>query len=62
MAYQHLRLEREAPLTERHRRRGFGAAAPADPRGHGSTLLHSFTLAKQQLQQDVGGFDERKLR
>ena len=61
MAYQHLRLEREAPLTERHRRRGFGAAAPADPRGHGSTLLHSFTLAKQQLQQDVGGFDERKL-
>jgi len=61
MAYEHLRLEKEAPLTERHRRRGYGAAAPADPRGHGSGLLRSFGLARQQLQEDIGGFDERKL-
>ena len=61
MAYEHLRLEKEAPLTERHRRRGFGAAAPADPRGHGSALLRSFDLARRELQQDIGGFDDRKL-
>ena len=61
MAYEHLRLEKEAPLTERHRRRGFGTAAPADPRAHGSTLLRSFGEARQQLQQDIGGFDGRKL-
>lgn len=61
MAYEHLRLEKETPLTERHRRRGFGAAAPEDPRGHGAKLLISFGAAMEQLQLDVGGFDERKL-
>ena len=31
MAYEHLRLEKESPVTDRHRQRGFGAPAPADP-------------------------------
>lgn len=62
MAYEHLRLEKEAPLTERHRRRSIGAAAPADPRAHGATLLQSFHGLQQQVaQRDIGGFDERKL-
>ena len=62
MAYEHLRLEKESPVTDRHRPRGFGAAAPADPRGHGSALLQSFRAVREvAANEDLGGFDDRKL-
>jgi len=62
MAYEHLRLEKESPVTDRHRPRGFGAQPPADPRGHGSALLRSFRAARELAAvQDLGGFDDRKL-
>ncbi len=62
MAYEHLRLEKESPVTDRHRPRGFGAAAPADPRGHGNALLRSFRAVREvAANQDLGGFDDRKL-
>ncbi|MDP2073400.1 S8 family peptidase [Hydrogenophaga sp.] len=62
MTYEHLRLEKETPLTERHRRRGMGGAAPADPRAHGAALLRSFEEVRHQVDlQDVGGFDECRL-
>ena len=62
MAYEHLRLEKESPVTDRHRQRGFGAPAPPDPRGHGNALLRSFRAAREvAANQDLGGFDDRKL-
>ncbi len=62
MAYEHLRLEKESPVTDRHRPRGFGAAAPADPRGHGNALLQSFRAVREvAANEDLGGFDDRKL-
>lgn len=62
MAYEHLRLEKESPVTDRHRRPGFGAPPPADPRGHGGTLLRSFRAAREvAATADLGGFDDRKL-
>lgn len=62
MAYEHLRLEKETLATDRHRPRGFGAPAPADPRGHGNALLRSFrALREVAANEDLGGFDDRKL-
>ena len=62
MAYEHLRLEKESPVTDRHRPRGFGAPAPADPRGHGNALLRSFRAVREvAANENLGGFDDRKL-
>lgn len=62
MAYEHLRLEKESPVTDRHRRPGFGPPPPADPRGHGNALLRSFRAAREvAANEDLGGFDDRKL-
>lgn len=62
MAYEHLRLEAESPVTDRHRPRGFGAPAPADPRGHGNALLRNFRAVREvAANEDLGGFDDRKL-
>jgi len=62
MAYEHLRLEKESPVTDRHRPRGFGAQPRADPRGHGNALLRSFRAVREVVaNEDVGGFDDRKL-
>ena len=59
MAYEHLRLEKESPVTDRHRPRGFGAPAPADPRGHGNALLRSFRAVRElAANEDLGGFDD----
>ena len=62
MAYEHLRLEREAPSTERHPRRHPGIRPPADPRAHGAALAGRLDQARQRaMAEDVGGFDDRKL-
>lgn len=62
MAYEHLRLEREAPSTERHPRRHPGIRPPADPKAHGAALAGQFGRARQRaMAEDVGGFDDRKL-
>lgn len=62
MAYEHLRLNKESPMTDRHRPRGFGTQAPADPRGHGNALLQSFRAVREvAVNEDLGGFDDRKL-
>lgn len=62
MAYEHLRLEKESPIEDRHRRPGFGRQAPADPRGHGAALLRSFQALREiAAQEAVGGFDDRQL-
>jgi hypothetical protein len=65
MAYEHLRLEREAPVNLRHPRRFVGSIPPADPRAHGAVLGQKLQAAKTRLtdpaQADLGGFDNRKL-
>lgn len=62
MAYEHLRLEKESSVTDRHRPRGFGGQPPRDPRGHGNALLRSFRAVREvAANEDVGGFDDRKL-
>lgn len=62
MAYEHLRLEREAPLTQRHPRRHPGIRPPADPRAHAAALAGRLGQARQRATaEDVGGFDDRKL-
>ncbi len=65
MAYEHLRLEREAPINARHPRRFGGGFTPPDPRAHGARLEEKIQAAKTRLtdpaQADIGGFDNRKL-
>jgi len=61
-SYEHLRLEREAPITERHRqpnrRRGF---RPDDPRTFGAQLAEKLAVARQRVEEDIGGYDDRRL-
>lgn len=62
MSYEHLRLGRETPLTDRHPRNFPGVRPPADPRGLGTILAQSLRAARQHaVQEDLGGFDDRKL-
>jgi hypothetical protein len=61
MAYEHLRLGREAPLTERHPRRHPGVRPPTDPRVHGQRLHDRLEAFREQPAPDVGGFDDRRL-
>ena len=65
MAYEHLRLEREAPINFRHPRPFGGGFTPPDPRAHGAGLGRKLQAAKIRLtdpaQADIGGFDNRKL-
>lgn len=65
MAYEHLQLEREAFVNERHRRRYVPPPAPSDPRAFGAALNSRFHAAIARLtepeQADIGGFDTRKL-
>jgi len=60
-AYQHLRIEREQPVNQRRSRPSFGSKPPDDIVGHGKRLYESFTTAKENAQQDIGGFDNRCL-
>lgn len=63
MAYEHLRLGREAPLTDRHRRQDKRPRfRPADPRAHGAMLAQKLIVARERIaEEDLGGFDDRKL-
>lgn len=62
MSYEHLRLGRESPLTDRHPRNFPGVRPPADPRALGSILVQSLSAARQhRAQEDLSGFDDRKL-
>ena len=63
MPYDHLRLGREAPLTERHRaRRNVPRFTPEDPRVFGAILRTKFEEANaRNAQADLGGFDNKRL-
>ena len=59
---EHLRLEREVPITERHRqqdkRRRF---RPADPRQFGQDLAAKLEAAQVHLGEELDGYDDRLL-
>lgn len=63
MAYEHLRLDKETPTTDRHRRQNKKPAfRPEDPTAFGNALLRGFRAARElAANEDLGGFDDRKL-
>jgi hypothetical protein len=61
MSYQHLRIQREQPLTQRHPRKP-KPFKPIDAKMHGASLLESFGRARSETQDSsANGFDERRL-
>lgn len=63
MPYDHLRLGREEPLTERHRaQRNVPRFTPDDSRAFGTLLRTKFEQANaRNAEADLGGFDNRRL-
>ena len=63
MPYEHLRLGREEPLTERHPRQNrMPRISPDDPRGFGAALRGKLREANERnAQADIGGFDDKRL-
>jgi len=64
MTYEHLRISREMPQPERHRRQVKKplVPVPSDPRQFGSSLLGRLSNYQRQPEfQDTTGFDDRKL-
>lgn len=62
MAYEHLRFSREAPLPDRHKRRGFsGTPRPDNPRLFGTNLHQTFMEARQPADGALPGYDGRTL-
>ena len=63
MPYDHLRLGREEPLTQRHRvQRKMPRFTPEDSRAFGTILRTKFQQANaRNAQADLGGFDNRRL-
>ena len=59
--FPHLNIQREAPVNEKRAGRIMSPPPPADIRGHGRGLLTKLTHAQEEANEDVGGFDERKL-
>lgn len=62
MSYEHLRLTREAPLTQRHPRKYRASPPPQDVRLHGAVLAQNLLAVRQSSPtEEIGGFDDRKL-
>ncbi|MEQ1909371.1 MAG: S8 family peptidase [Vicinamibacterales bacterium] len=59
---EHLRIAREVPVTDRHRRQDRRPRfRPADPRQFGRDLAAKLEASKAGLAEDLGGYDERRL-
>ena len=60
--HPHLELRREEPVTKRRPGTGFPPADPPDdPRAHGATLVSRLQAARAAAEEDLGGYDERRL-
>jgi len=60
MAYEHLKFSREAPLTDRHKQRGFPSSLkPENPKTFGAGLRRTFEAAKQPAADELTGYDGR---
>ena len=63
MSYEHLRMSREEPQPERHRKRGFSSTPkPEDPKQFGLNLGHKLRENNERISLlTENGFDQRKL-
>ena len=62
MSHEHLKLLREIPLPERHRRPyRRPSSKPDDPKAFGKDLSKRLKEAEELMAQDIGGYDERRL-
>ncbi|MCP4629230.1 MAG: hypothetical protein GY850_37860 [bacterium] len=60
-SFQHLSLNREEPITEKRSGGRPYFVPPADPPAHGRRLQERLESAKKQTDEDIGGFDDRRL-
>lgn len=60
-SYPHLPLQREEPVTEKRPGNYYSPPPPSDPAAHGRALGSQLQKTIQQTEQDLGGFDDRKL-
>ena len=62
MEYEHLRLPAEPDKTERHRRPVFSKpSVPSDKRAFGAELGGKLQVARERLDQDISGYDDRRI-
>lgn len=60
--HPHLELRREEPVPRRRPGGGGGnTEAPEDPAGHGARLSGRLQTARQNVVEDINGYDERRL-
>ena len=59
--YPHLQIQREEPITEKRPGGRPQFFVPNNPAEHGKQLREGWRQAKQKVDQEVGGFDDRKL-
>jgi len=60
-SFPHLPLNREEPVTEKRPGTWRPPAPPDDPPAHGRMLQKRLESAKKQTDEDIGGFDDRRL-
>jgi hypothetical protein len=60
-SFPHLPLNREEPVTEKRPVGRLYFEQPADPPSHGRRLKERLESAKKQTDEDIGGFDDRRL-
>jgi hypothetical protein len=60
-SFPHLPLNREEPVTEKRPAGRLYFEPPADPPAHGRRLKERLESAKKQTDEDIGGFDDRRL-
>lgn len=60
-SFPHLPLNREEPVTEKRPGGPPRFVPPADPPAHGRMLQECLESAKKQTDEDIGGFDDRRL-
>ena len=61
-SHPHLELRREEPVTQRRPRSGFAPTEPPEnPRRHGEILRAGLQAARAAAEEDLGGYDERRL-
>lgn len=59
--FPHLDIRRETPVNEKRSGGPPRITAPDDVRAHARSLVRKLDVAKEEADQDIGGFDERKL-
>ncbi|HEC11674.1 MAG TPA: ATP-binding protein [Acidiferrobacteraceae bacterium] len=59
--YPHLKISREEPVNERRPKPPPRFSPPEDPVAHAQALQGSLQRAQERADEDIGGFDERRL-